>query len=140
LFAIVFKALPDGKIALRDCIIGASFTAFLFMIGKFAIGFYLGSYNVASIYVWCSRLNHYYLDLGLLFGHHTLFWRRIYQGLCFNSWAKDNSKQIFRSDPKANSVYRHGKMRIIKPDHKKSRSKLNWNGFLNNKCLCMRIN
>ena len=50
LFTIIFKTLPDGKIALRDCIIGASFTAFLFMIGKFGIGFYLGSYNMASIY------------------------------------------------------------------------------------------
>jgi membrane protein len=50
LFIIIFKTLPDGKIAFRDCIIGASFTAFLFMIGKFAIGFYLGSYNIASVY------------------------------------------------------------------------------------------
>jgi len=50
LFGIIFKTLPDGKIALRDCIIGASFTAFLFMIGKFAIGFYLGNYNIGSIY------------------------------------------------------------------------------------------
>jgi membrane protein len=50
LFTIIFKTLPDGKIALRDCMIGASFTAFLFMIGKFAIGYYLGSYNMASIY------------------------------------------------------------------------------------------
>jgi len=50
LFSIIFKTLPDGKIALRDCMIGASFTAFLFMIGKFAIGYYLGSYNLASIY------------------------------------------------------------------------------------------
>jgi len=50
LFTIIFKTLPDGKIALRDCTIGASFTAFLFMIGKFAIGYYLGSYNMASIY------------------------------------------------------------------------------------------
>ena len=50
LFSIVFKTLPDGKIALRDCLTGASFTAFLFMIGKFAIGFYLGSYNIGSIY------------------------------------------------------------------------------------------
>lgn len=50
LFSIIFKTLPDGKIALRDCITGASFTAILFMIGKFAIGFYLGSYNIASIY------------------------------------------------------------------------------------------
>lgn len=50
LFSIIFKTLPDGKIALRDCLIGASFTALLFMIGKFAIGYYLGSYNIASIY------------------------------------------------------------------------------------------
>lgn len=50
LFSIIFKTLPDGKIALRDCLIGASFTAFLFMIGKFAIGLYLGSYDIASIY------------------------------------------------------------------------------------------
>lgn len=50
LFTVIFKTLPDGKIVLRDCIIGASFTAFLFMIGKFAIGAYLGSSAVASIY------------------------------------------------------------------------------------------
>jgi membrane protein len=50
LFTIVFKTLPDGKIALRDCIIGASFTAFLFMIGKFAIGAYLGSTSIATVY------------------------------------------------------------------------------------------
>jgi membrane protein len=50
LFSIIFKTLPDGKIALRDCIIGASFTSILFMIGKFAIGFYLGRYNIASVY------------------------------------------------------------------------------------------
>lgn len=50
LFTGIFKTLPDGKVSLRDCIIGASFTAFLFMIGKFAIGAYLGSSAVASVY------------------------------------------------------------------------------------------
>jgi membrane protein len=50
LFIVIFKTLPDGKVVLRDCIIGASFTAFLFMIGKFAIGYYLGRFNVGSIY------------------------------------------------------------------------------------------
>jgi membrane protein len=50
LFTVIFKTLPDGKIALRDCIIGAGFTAFLFMIGKFAIGAYLGSSAIASVY------------------------------------------------------------------------------------------
>jgi len=50
LFTVIFKTLPDGKVVLRDCIIGASFTAFLFMIGKFIIGAYLGSSAVASLY------------------------------------------------------------------------------------------
>lgn len=50
LFTVVFTTLPDGKVVLRDCVIGASFTAFLFMIGKFAIGAYLGSSAIASIY------------------------------------------------------------------------------------------
>ncbi len=50
LFTVIFKTLPDGKIVLKDCLIGASFTAFLFMIGKFAIGAYLGSTAVASVY------------------------------------------------------------------------------------------
>jgi len=50
LFFIIFKTLPDGKIAFRDCLIGASFTAILFMIGKFAIGFYLGRNNISSVY------------------------------------------------------------------------------------------
>jgi membrane protein len=50
LFTMIFRTLPDGKVVLRDCMIGASFTAFLFMIGKFAIGAYLGSSAIASVY------------------------------------------------------------------------------------------
>ncbi|MFN3916139.1 MAG: YihY/virulence factor BrkB family protein [Flavobacteriales bacterium] len=50
LFTVIFRVLPDGKVALRDCIIGASVTAFLFMLGKFAIGFYLGNAPIISVY------------------------------------------------------------------------------------------
>ncbi|NTW24935.1 MAG: YihY/virulence factor BrkB family protein [Lentimicrobium sp.] len=50
LFTVIFKTLPDGKLALRDCLIGASFTTFLFMIGKFAIGAYLGHSALGSWY------------------------------------------------------------------------------------------
>ncbi len=50
LFTIIFRTLPDGKVVLKDCIIGASFTAFLFMLGKFAIGAYLGSSTIGSTY------------------------------------------------------------------------------------------
>jgi membrane protein len=50
LFVIIFKALPDAKVKLRDCIIGASFTALFFMIGKFLIGYYLGHSRVGMAY------------------------------------------------------------------------------------------
>lgn len=50
LFAIIFKTLPDGNIDWRDALIGSSFTSFFFMIGKFGIGFYLGSSTVATVY------------------------------------------------------------------------------------------
>jgi len=50
LFTIIFRFLPDGRVELRDCIIGASFTAVLFMLGKFAIGFYLGNSIVGTLY------------------------------------------------------------------------------------------
>lgn len=50
LFTVIFKTLPDGKVVMKDCLIGASFTSVLFMLGKFAIGAYLGRSAIASIY------------------------------------------------------------------------------------------
>jgi membrane protein len=50
LFSVIFKTLPDGKIVVIDCLIGASFTALLFMAGKFAIGAYLGSSAIGTLY------------------------------------------------------------------------------------------
>ncbi len=50
LFAMMFKFLPDAKIAWRDVWIGAFITALLFSVGKFALGLYLGRSGVASSY------------------------------------------------------------------------------------------
>ncbi len=50
LFALIFKLLPDAKIAWRDVWLGAFATAVLFAIGKTVIGIYLGNSNVASSY------------------------------------------------------------------------------------------
>ncbi|WP_343667057.1 YihY/virulence factor BrkB family protein [Chitinophaga sp.] len=50
LFAIIFKVLPDAKVKWRHVIVGAMTTAVLFMIGKFAIGFYLGTSKVGTAY------------------------------------------------------------------------------------------
>ncbi|MGN7819755.1 YihY/virulence factor BrkB family protein [Chitinophaga sp. 22536] len=50
LFAIIFKVLPDARIKWKDVRVGAVATAVLFMIGKFAIGYYLGASKVSSTY------------------------------------------------------------------------------------------
>jgi membrane protein len=50
LFAMIFKLLPDAKIAWRDVWVGAAITSLLFTIGKFAIGMYLGKSDVGSAY------------------------------------------------------------------------------------------
>ena len=50
LFAVTFKVVPDAKIRWRDVWIGAVATAFLFSVGKFLIGLYLGKSSVASSY------------------------------------------------------------------------------------------
>ena len=47
-FALLFKVLPDAKVAWRDVWIGALVTSALFHLGKFAIGLYLGQASVAS--------------------------------------------------------------------------------------------
>lgn len=48
LFAMIYKLLPDKKLAWDDVIIGAIFTAGLFTLGKYFIGLYLGNSAVSS--------------------------------------------------------------------------------------------
>jgi membrane protein len=50
IFAMIFKVLPDAKIAWRDVWIGAALTALLFDLGQFLLGLYLGKGFVASAY------------------------------------------------------------------------------------------
>lgn len=50
LFALIFKFLPDVKIAWSDVLIGAMITALLFTGGKYLIGLYLGKSTFSSAY------------------------------------------------------------------------------------------
>ncbi len=50
LFAVIFKVLPDAKIKWKDVWAGAIVTAVLFMLGKFAITFYISKSNISSTY------------------------------------------------------------------------------------------
>jgi membrane protein len=50
LFAMLFKWFPDTKIAWSDVLPGAVATALLFNLGKFAIGWYIGTQGLESTY------------------------------------------------------------------------------------------
>jgi membrane protein len=50
LFALIFRVIPDADVAWRDVWVGASVTAFLFTLGKFLLGYYLGRSAVTSSY------------------------------------------------------------------------------------------
>src|SRR5688500_9047362 len=82
-FAVIFKLLPDVRIAWRDVWLGAAVTSLLFTAGKFLIGLYLGKSAVASAYgaagslviivVWV-----YYSAQILLFGaEFTKVWTKL---------------------------------------------------------------
>lgn len=50
LFAVIYKVLPDAIISWKDAWIGSIFTAVLFLLGKFLIGYYLGKSNLGVTY------------------------------------------------------------------------------------------
>jgi membrane protein len=73
LFGMIFKVLPDVRIRWRHVWVGAIMTALLFVIGKWALGLYLGSGTAASAYGAASSLVTlllwvYYSSQILLFG------------------------------------------------------------------------
>ena len=50
LFAMVYRFLPDVELSWREVAWGSAVTAVLFVLGKYAIGFYLGKTGVTSTY------------------------------------------------------------------------------------------
>jgi membrane protein len=73
LIALMFKYLPDAEIEWRDTWLGAFITALLFIVGKAAIGLYLGQASVASSFgaagsVVVFMIWVYYASLIVLFG------------------------------------------------------------------------
>ena len=73
LFAIIFKVLPDAKIRWKDSFVGATFTAVLFLIGKWLISLYLGNSTIGITYgaaasVVIILLWVYYTSIILYFG------------------------------------------------------------------------
>jgi len=73
LFAGMFKYLPDVEVRWQDVWVGSAMTALLFLVGKWALGLYLGSGAAGSAYGAASSLVTlllwiYYSSQILLFG------------------------------------------------------------------------
>ncbi|MEP6739223.1 MAG: YihY/virulence factor BrkB family protein [Caldimonas sp.] len=49
-FAMIYKIIPRVSVAWRDVWVGAAVTALLFTVGKFLIGFYIGTSGFASVF------------------------------------------------------------------------------------------
>jgi membrane protein len=56
LFTLMFKVIPDAKVAWKDVWLGGAVTALLFTVGQVAIGLYLGKTSVGSSYGAASSL------------------------------------------------------------------------------------
>ena len=72
-FAIIYKILPDAKIAWRDVWVGALVTSVLFNIGRWGLSLYFSVSNIASAFEAAGALvivltAIYYLALAFLFG------------------------------------------------------------------------
>ena len=50
IFGAIFKVLPDARVQWKHVRMGATVTAFLFMVGKFLISYYLGHSRMTSAY------------------------------------------------------------------------------------------
>ncbi|MES2701899.1 MAG: YihY/virulence factor BrkB family protein [Bacteroidota bacterium] len=50
LFAVIYKVLPDARIAWRDALTGATCTGLLFLGGKFLISYYIASAKTTETY------------------------------------------------------------------------------------------
>ncbi|HSN59741.1 MAG TPA: YihY/virulence factor BrkB family protein, partial [Ferruginibacter sp.] len=49
-FTVIYKVLPDATIYWKDAMKGAMFTAVLFLLGKFLIGYFIGSSRTSAAY------------------------------------------------------------------------------------------
>lgn len=84
LFSVIYKVLPDAKIKWKDVLIGSMSTAVLFMLGKFAMTFYIGTSDIGSTYGTAGSLVVlllwvYYSSVILYFGaEFTKSWAAMY--------------------------------------------------------------
>ena len=82
LFGATFRILPDGDVAWRDVLLGATVTSVLFVVGKLVVAFYLthasvvGAYGVAGSLVFFLIWVYYSAAIFFLGAEFTEVWAR----------------------------------------------------------------
>jgi len=88
LFTLIFKILPNAIIKWKDATIGALVTSFLFLMGKFIIGFYLGNSKIGATYGTTASI----VILMLWVYYSSII---LYFGACFTRvYAQHNGREI----------------------------------------------
>ena len=107
LFTVIFRTLPDGRVSLKDSLVGATSTAVLFMLGKFGIGAYLGRSSVSTTYgaagsIILILLWVYYSAIILYLGaEFTKVYARMYgHKIIANDYAVKIDKAVHEIEPK----------------------------------------
>jgi membrane protein len=111
LFSLMFKVLPDAKIKWKDVLVGGFITAIFFTLGKLAIGYYLGSSDIATVYgaagsIMIIMIWVYYSSIILYLGaEFTKVYAKMYGGKIlpndYSIWIKTEETQV------ANPVLKH---------------------------------
>jgi membrane protein len=111
LFALLFRYLPDVRIAWHDVWLGAIVTALLFVLGKYALGLHLGHSSVGSAYGAAGSLVIlllwvYYSSLIFFFGAELT-----------QAWARSSGREILpdqhaRVDAGSRKARRHGQTAV----------------------------
>ena len=104
LFSMMFKVLPDAKIKWKDVVVGGLITSVFFTLGKLAIGYYLGSSQIGSVYgaagsVMIIMVWVYYSSIILYLGaEFTKVYAKMYGGKIFPNeyaiWIKTEETQV----------------------------------------------
>ena len=92
IFLLIFRFLPDAKVKWKDLWAGAIFTALLFGLGRWLIGYYIGNSNFSSTYGAAAAL----ITLLVWTYYNSLI---LFLGAEFTQvWAKSRGRLILPSD------------------------------------------
>ena len=85
-FTLVFRWMPDAKVHMKDAVIGATVTAVLYLVGKYAVALYLGRSILTSAYGAAGSVRRA-PDVGVLLVPGALHRRRVHAHLGGSAWA-----------------------------------------------------